>query len=357
MHPTAATGAREAHRRSQGSERVRWSQLLVAATLVLAAVILPSWLTAHQPEPIRILAAGHAIGGRGNSPKAGPRGRALATGRPSASSPLHLILVVEENHDFGQVIGSRSAPFLNQLAARGTLLTNYQAITHPSLPNYLALTTGSTLGVHRDCQTCQMPAANLVDQLQAAGISWKAYYQGLPTPGAPVARTGAYTKNVDPFLHLRDISTAPARARRVVPLSQLHADLANGRLPRFVVIAPDLRHDMHNGTVTTGDAFLRRLDRELRTAPGLRGRFRLVVTFDEGRRGHGVSRGRGGGRVATIIVGSGVPAGTRDAARYNHYALLRSIERLFGLAPLRHAADPTTPVIPAVIAPDPMRVR
>jgi phosphatidylinositol-3-phosphatase len=334
---------------------VRRSQLLVAATLVLAAVILPTWLTAHPPEPIRILAAGQAIGGRGASPKAGPRGRVLAAGRPSASSPLHLVLVVEENHNFGQVIGSRSAPFLNQLAASGTLLTNYQAITHPSLPNYLALTTGSTLGVHRDCQSCQLPAANLVDQLEAAGISWKAYYQGLPAPGAPVARAGAYTKNVDPFLHLRDISTVPARARRVVPLSQLRADLASGRLPRLVVIGPDLGHDMHNGSVAAGDAFLRRLDRELRSTPGLGGRFRLVVTFDEGRRGHGV--GRGGGRVATVVVGSGVPAGTRDAARYNHYALLRSIEQVFGLAPLRRAADPATPVIPAVIAPDPMRVR
>jgi phosphatidylinositol-3-phosphatase len=335
---------------------VRRFQLLVAATLVLAGVILPVCVTAHQPSPVRMLAAGQAIGGRVNPPKAGPYGRVLPAGRPSASPPLHLVLVVEENHDFGQVIGSRSAPFLNQLAASGTLLTNYQAITHPSLPNYLALTTGSTLGVHRDCQTCQLPARNLVDQLQTAGVSWKAYYQGLPAPGAPVARTGAYTKNVDPFLHLRDISTAPARARRVVPLSQLHADLANGRLPRLVVIAPDLGHDMHNGTVATGDAFLRRLYRELRTAPGLRGRFRLVVTFDEGRRGRGVGRGRGGGRVATVVVGSGVPAGIRDAARYNHYALLRSIERLFGLAPLRHAADPATRAIPAVIAPDTTRV-
>jgi hypothetical protein len=123
-----------------------------------------------------------------------------------------------------------------------------------------------------------------------------------------------------------------------------------------VVIAPDLGHDMHNGTVATGDAFLRRLYRELHTAPGLGGRFRLVVTFDEGRRGHGVGQGRGGGRVATVVVGPGVPAGTRDAASYNHYALLRSIERLFGLAPLRHAADPSTSVIPAVIAPDPMRI-
>jgi hypothetical protein len=325
--------------------------LLVVSTLVIVAVILPASFTAYHRAPVRILlAASQTVGGPPTPRQPGPPKQANPAGRP-ASLPPHLVLVVEENHDLGQIIGSRSAPFINQLAANGTLLTNYQAITHPSLPNYLALTAGSTLRIHRDCQACQLAATNLVDQLETAGISWKAYYQGLPAPGSPVARAGVYTKNVDPFLHFRDVSSAPARTRRVVPLSQLRTDLANGRLPRFVVIAPDLRHDMHSGTVASGDAFLGRLYGELDAAPGLRGRFRLVVTFDEGRRHRGLARVPGGGRVATIVVGSGVPVGMRDATPYNHYALLRSIEQLFGLPALRHATDPDTPVIPAVTAP------
>lgn len=322
-------------------------RLAVVVALVTAAVALPGVLTAPHRPPVRAVAAGRTILARRPPRLAGVVGRPGPVNRPSAAAPPHLVVVVEENHGFGQIIGSRSAPFFNQLAASGTLLTNYQAITHPSLPNYLALTAGSTLGVHGDCQTCQLPATNLVDQLQAVGISWKAYYQGLPAPGSPVARAGAYTKNVDPFLHFSDVSAAPARARRVVPLSQLQVDLAHNRLPRFVIIAPDVRHDMHSGTAAAADAFLRHLYRGLRAAPGLRGNFRLVVTFDEGRR----DQGPGGGRVATIVVGSGVPAGVRDATPYNHYALLRSIEQLFGLPALRHAADPATNSIPAVTAP------
>ena len=314
--------------------------------LVIAAVVVPGVLTGWHRAPVRAVAAGRTIPGRRPPHLPGAVGRGRVS-RPSAAVPPHLVVVVEENHGFGQIIGSRPAPFFNQLAANGTLLTNYQAVTHPSLPNYLALTAGSTLGVHTDCHTCQLAATNLAGQLQAAGVSWKAYYQGLPAPGSPVARAGAYSKSVDPFLHFSDVSAAPARARRVVPLSQLHVDLAHNRLPRFVVVAPDLRHDMHSGTVAAGDAFLRHLYRELRGAPGLRDGFRLVVTFDEARR----DQGSGGGRVATIVVGSGVPAGVRDATPYNHYALLRSIEQLFGLPPLRHAADPATNSIPAVTAP------
>ena len=328
---------------------VRRLRLVVVAALVVAAAVVPGIVTARHRASVRPVAASHTVGRRPRPRRVGAAGRLDLGRQPPAPAALHLVLVIEENHGFGQIIGSRSAPFVNQLAARGTLLTRYQAITHPSLPNYVALIAGSTLGVNSDCHACQLPATNLVDQLQAAGISWKAYYQGLPAPGSPVVRAGAYTKSVDPFLHFRDVSAAPARARRVVPLSQLRADLAQGWLPRLVVIVPDLRHDMHSGTVAAGDAFLRHLYRELRAAPGIRGSLRLVVTFDEGRR----DQGPGGGRVATIVAGSGVPAGVRDATPYNHYALLRSVEQLFGLPALRHAGDPATNTIAAVTLPRP----
>ncbi|HYY80904.1 MAG TPA: alkaline phosphatase family protein [Actinomycetes bacterium] len=293
----------------------RWLGLALLAALVAAALILPEALEARE--------------------------------RPARHPLARVILVVEENHEYRQIVGSRQAPFLNWLAAGGVLLTRYYAVTHPSLPNYMTLLAGDPLGIHGDCYACHRPGRNLVDQLQAAGISWKAYYQGLPAPCSTVAKVGAYASKVNPFLHLDDVRHSAVRCHRVVPLTQLAADLRGGRLPRFAVVTPDLRHDMHSGTVASADAFLRRLYRELARSPAWRAGTVLVVTFDEGSSSRGL-HGHGGGHVATIVAGPGIPAGLRDPTRYDHYALLRSIERRFGLQPLRHAADPGTATIPAV---------
>jgi len=102
-----------------------------------------------------------------------------ATTTPAAPAPgrtaARVIVVVEENHSIGQIIGSPQAPFLNRLAAKGVLLTSDFAITHPSLPNYIAMVSGDTQGITSDCGGCNVDAPNLADQLDAAGISWKAY--------------------------------------------------------------------------------------------------------------------------------------------------------------------------------------
>jgi hypothetical protein len=116
-----------------------------------------------------------------------------------------------------------------------------------------------------------------------------------------------------------------------------------------VVIVPDLRHDMHSGPVGEADGFLRRVYRELAASSAWRPGTVLVITFDEGTTSRGW-HGRGGGHLATVVAGPGVPA-RRDATPYTHYALLRSIERRFGLPPLRHAADPSTRTIPAIAGP------
>jgi hypothetical protein len=321
--------------------RLGWA---LVAMLIASPLVIPE-LTRGIGQPDRATARAAvaepvAVGHRPPPPHGLPR--------PAAS---HVVLVVEENHEFSQVIGARQAPFLNRLAARGTLLTRYYAITHPSLPNYVALVAGDPLGIHGDCRTCHRRGRTLVDQLQAAGISWKAYYQGLPAPCSTAVIAGAYAKKVNPFLHLDSVRSAPQRCRRVVPLSQLGDDLRRGRLPRFAMVTPDLAHSMHSGSIARADAFLRRLDRQLRTAPARRSGILLIVTFDEGKSHHGLHGRRGGGHVATIVVGPGVPAGGRDPTPYDHYGLLRSLEQRFGLRPLRHAADRQTQTIPAIAGP------
>ncbi len=273
--------------------------------------------------------------------------------RPGLSRPAHLIVVVEENHAFEQVIGSGKAPFLNRLAAHGTLLTDYHAITHPSLPNYVALLSGRTGRIRSDCTGCTIPGRTLIDQLEARHISWAAYLQGLPRPCSAVARSGAYTEAVDPFMHAVRVRDHPSRCDRVVPFRRFRADLAAGRLPTVVFVMPDLRHEMHSGPIRVADAWLRRLVGELRASPVWRQDTRLVVTFDESDRTdvrsccEGLGRG---GRVATIVAGPRIPHGV-DPTPYTHYSLLRSIEAAFGLPFLGHAGGPATRTIPAVADP------
>jgi hypothetical protein len=117
------------------------------------------------------------------------------------------------------------------------------------------------------------------------------------------------------------------------------------------MITPDLTHNMHSGSIHQADTFLHRLYQRLLARSPRRSGMVLIVTFDEGRSDHGLHGRRGGGRVATIVVGPGAPAGARDPTPYDHYALLRSLERRFELHPLRHAADKGTKTIPAIAGP------
>jgi hypothetical protein len=281
------------------------------------------------------------------------------TGRagPAPTRPGHLIVVIEENHSLHQIIGSGAAPFINRLAAHGTLLTSYHAITHPSLPNYAALLSGRLGRIRTDCQRCTIAGPTLVDQLEARHISWGAYMEGLPGPCSTVPGFGAYTEAVDPFMHAATIRGFPARCDRVVPFRRFSADLAAGRLPTVAFVSPNLLDDMHSGPVPAADAWLRRFVGELEASPIWHQDTRLVVTFDEGARSDtrsccgGLGRG---GLIPTIVVGPRVRRGV-DATPYTHYALLRSIEAAFGLPFLGHAGDRGTRTIPVVAGTAPLR--
>jgi phospholipase C len=304
----------------------------------------------------RTVAAIAVVAAAGLAGCAAPAGRATTVPPAAAGArpPAHLIVVVEENHSFEEIIGSPSAPFINRLAAHGTLLTDYHAITHPSLPNYVALLSGRT-SIRSDCHACTFAGASLVDQLEARHLSWAAYLQGLPRPCSTVAGAGAYTEAVDPFMHAVRVRDNPARCDRVLPFSRFHADLAAGRLPTVVFVTPYLHHEMHSGPVGVADAWLQRLVDQLAASPLWRQDTRLVVTFDESSRQDvraccgGLGRG---GRIPTIVAGPKIPEG-RDPTAYTHYSLLRTIEAAFGMPFLGHADDPTTATIPALANPSP----
>jgi phosphatidylinositol-3-phosphatase len=247
---------------------------------------------------------------------------------------------VLENHEYGEVIGSPEAPFLNGLARRGALATRYYAVAHPSLPNYLALLGGSTFGVDDNCTECSLAGDNLAAQLSRAGISWRAYVEGLPSPCYRGSTHGRYVKRHNPFMYFRSIFDRRDRCRNVVPATDLGEDLRSDSLPAFSWVTPDLCHDGHDCGLRTADSWLARLVPRIARKLGPGGF--LVVTFDEGTSDRGCCGGADGGRVATIVAGPRARHGARLRRPLDHYSLLATIEAAFGAPRLRHARGAPT---------------
>ena len=180
---------------------------------------------------------------------AAPLGTAAQTRVPSVDPALpsfsHIFVIVLENHEYGDVIGNPTLPYLNDLAQRYGLATASYGVTHPSLPNYLALTGGDTFGVTSDCTDCFVKAPNLVDQLESAGKSWKAYMDGMPTP-CFLGNKGQYAQKHNPFIYYDDVRTDAARCAKIVPFTNFADDLAAQTMPNFVWITPDQCHDLHS---------------------------------------------------------------------------------------------------------------
>jgi phosphatidylinositol-3-phosphatase len=266
---------------------------------------------------------------------------------PTSKPPAHIVVIVMENKEYDSIIGSSDAPYMNELARRNVLLTKAYAVSHPSLPNYLALTGGSTFGITSDCTDCNVQGKNIVDGLESHGISWKAYMESMPTPCYTSSSAGTapneYVKKHDPFMYYNDIRNRPKRCNKVVPFTQFPKDVISG-LPQFAWITPNECNDMHSCSVQTGDSWLKSLVPKILPALGTNGI--LVVVFDEGSTGAGCcSLGSAGGHIVMIIAGPGANASTKIRAAADHYSLLRLIEDAWGLKRLRNASDSSTPTI------------
>jgi hypothetical protein len=267
----------------------------------------------------------------------GPSPRLDAASLPHSRSS-HVVVIAMENKEASDVIGNSAAPYINGLAKRYGLATQSYGVTHPSLPNYLALTSGSTQGVSSDCTACHFAARNLIDQLSGAQISWRAYLEGYPGRCSTTAGVGGYAKKHDPFIYYDDVSRSPQRCRRLVGLPALGGDLRAGRLPTFVWLTPNLCDDTHDCGLGSGDQFLSRWVPALLAELGPHGL--LVITWDEGTTDAGCCSGAAaGGRITTVVAGPDVRHGARDAVAVDHYGVLRTIEDALGLPALGAAAD------------------
>jgi hypothetical protein len=248
---------------------------------------------------------------------------------------------VMENRESGDVLGSRDAPYINGLARGDALASEMFAVSHPSLPNYLALAGGSTFGIDSDCTDCSASGASVATQLARAGRSWKAYMEDLPHPCFTGAGSSGYAKKHDPFAYFPQITSDPAQCARIVPLTALAPDERRGALPDLAWISPNLCHDMHDCSTATGDRFLATLVPPLLQALGPRGL--LFLTFDEGTSDDACCRLAAGGHIVTIVAGGGARPHARMSTPADHYSVLQAIEDLLGIPRLRGAACVCTP--------------
>jgi hypothetical protein len=260
----------------------------------------------------------------------------------AASVPAfsHVIIVVMENQENKQVLGSRAAPYLDSLAAQYAVADQFYGITHPSLPNYLALIGGDTFGITSDCNDCFVDSTSLADQIDASGRTWRAYEEGMPSP-CLVGDAYPYAQRHNPFIYFTPIRTNKARCTAdIVPFDRFATDLTQNQLPDLAFITPDVCHDMHDCSIGDGDRWLSTKVPTILNAPAFQAGGLLVITWDEGTTNAGCCNGlASGGHIPTLLVSSLVRPGFHSAVPETDYNLLRTIEDAWGLAPLGHAAN------------------
>jgi len=245
------------------------------------------------------------------------------------SAPPPIVVIVMENKEYGSIVGSSSAPWLNHtFIPRGTLFTNYHATHHPSLPNYLAMTSGTTSDCHSDeCPRRTYTTDNLFRQLSQVGIGWVAWIESMPSRCA-LQSSGLYAVKHNPPPYYASISPRMCRERDRPYPSALPSSLRP-----FTYVTPNICHDMHDCSIAVGDRWLQA------HIPPLWDRGAIViVTFDEGWSSLG-----GGGHVMTAMAGGHVARGRRNGHAYNHFSLLGGLERWFGV-PRLHRATTARPL-------------
>ena len=257
----------------------------------------------------------------------------------------HIFVIMLENREYDQVIGSPQASNLTDLAKQYGVATSYYGVRHPSLPNYIALTGGDTFGIASDCTGCFVNQTNLVDQLEAAGKSWKGYMESMPQTCFVGDAPPLYRQKHNPFIYYDDVRNDPARCSKVVPFTQFAVDLQANALPDFVWITPNMCNDMHDCPASAGDAWLETWVPQIIASPAWRDRGALFITFDEGSGAAGCCTYASGGRIATLVISPlGKPGYASDVA-YDHYSLLRTIEAAWGLPLLGKASCDCSPTM------------
>ncbi|MEW6127530.1 MAG: IPT/TIG domain-containing protein [Acidobacteriota bacterium] len=267
----------------------------------------------------------------------------------TGSSPVpsfgQVFLVVEENHRYSDVIGNPAMPYLNTLASRYGLATNYFANTQPSIGNYFWLTTGQVI-TNDSNFSGPVTVDNIVRRLIADGKSWKSYAESLPSVGYTGGDQYPYVKRHNPFAYFSDVLDSPPQTNKLVPFAQFADDLANQQLPNYSFIVPNQLNNSHDCPQSTPNCTdtekLARADGWLKTnidpliaSPQFQQDGLLVIVFDESAND---DLEHGGGHVAMLVVSSRTRQNHQSTTFYQHENTLRLIAEALGLTAYPGAA-------------------
>jgi hypothetical protein len=331
---------------------------------------------------------------------AGSGGVAMADGHDDGHVRLdHAYVIWLENHSEHGVIGDPNAPYITSLANTYGEATNYYGVTHPSEPNYVAMISGSNWWTNTDNPANRFDHTNIVDTLEAAGKTWGAYMEAMPSTGYlgdswPADNNALYASKHNPFVLFNDIRNSPERLSHDKPYSQLASDLNSRHAPDFVFISPDQCNDMHGGVYTAvpghpetpcpygstnddandaalkqkADAFVKQAVATITHSKAWTRNSAIFVISDEGDYTGNVTTGGwdspagccdspvlpagdpdinaawpgglyGGGLVPAIVITGGKAHHVVDDTPYNHYSLLRTLEDAWHLPEIGFSSD------------------
>jgi phosphatidylinositol-3-phosphatase len=318
-----------------------------AERLADAGIYTHGWITAAFPITVKgsislrnflgcfvlfltmVIAAG--CGSSGTSQPAPP------STTPSVPQVGHVVLLLEENHSYSTVIGNPAMPFLNGLATKGGLATNYFANSHPSIGNYFMLTTGQMI-TQDDTFTSTVDADNIVREILASGKTWKSYAESLPSVGYTGGDVFPYLEHHNPFSYFSDVRNNSVQVNNLVPFTQFTTDLANNQLPNFSFIVPNAEHSAHDcpdgGSSCTDTDMLAAADMWLQTniqpllsSTTFQQNGILVIAFDESDFSDSQN---GGGHVVMAIVSAKAKSGFQSNTFYQHQSTFRLLLEALG---------------------------
>lgn len=252
----------------------------------------------------------------------------VSTAQVATPASTHVVVVALENHQYSAIVGSPYMPYLNSLIAKGGLTTNYYANAGGSFPDYMMLTVGNEIATYA-WWNGTVTQDNIVRALLAKGKTWKSYAESIPSVGYTGGTVYPYVKYHNPMAYFSDVINSPAQTANLVGLGQLSTDVAAGQLPNFTYIVPNLEHDAHDCPgggqdcdvsvrVSAADSWLSANVAPLLSNSSFQQSGLFILTTDESRD----DLQNGGGKVATVLVGTGVKTGYQGAVQYDHRSLL-----------------------------------
>ena len=281
----------------------------------------------------------------------------VASDTPAAGDSLKQVktvfVILMENHNWEDIKGSPKAPYINSLLKQGASADNYNgpAFLHPSEPNYVWLVAGDNHGIHDDADPATNGlhgVANVATQLEAKGIAWKTYQEDIDGKTCPLVSKTPYAAKHNPFVFFDNLTddfsansaTCIAHMR---PFSEMKQDLADGKTGRYVFITPNICNDMHGArycrqvnpqyeSIRAGDDWLAQVVPMIQQSDAYRDDGVIFITWDE-------SEGRADKPIGLLAISPlAKPAYVNTSTKFTHSALLRTVEDVFGLAPLGDAA-------------------